>query len=245
MEKLLILIPTYNEKDNVNEIVNLIYENLKNLWEITSILFIDDNSPDGTVVEIINISKRFENGKINLIKRPGKLGLGSAYIEGFKWGIKNNFNYILQMDADLSHNPFYINEIFKECKNFDFIIGSRYVIGGGVKNWGIFRKLLSRGGSLYSKIILGCPINDLTGGFNLWKRNVLENLNLDKIISNGYSFQIEMKYRAYKKGFSFKEVPIIFDDRTKGKSKMSRKIFLEAVINVWKLRYLSMRNKLF
>lgn len=244
MKKLLIVIPTYNEKENIVNLIEIIEDTLSKLhfncekiWDITSLLFIDDNSPDGTAKIIEDISKEYPEGKVNLIKRAGKLGLGTAYITGFKWGIQNSFDYICQMDADLSHNPVYIKDMLDAIKEADFIIGSRYVKGGDVRNWGMLRKFISKGGSLYSKIILWVNINDFTGGFNLWKKEVLEEINLDKIISNGYSFQIELKYRAYKKGFKYKEVPIIFDDRTHGKSKMSKKIFIEAVINVWKLRF--------
>ncbi|MCX8058979.1 MAG: polyprenol monophosphomannose synthase [Spirochaetes bacterium] len=245
MRKLLIVIPTYNEKDNVVSLVENIEEILTKLhfegnkiWDITHLLFVDDNSPDGTATIIEDLSYEYPKGKINIIKRSGKLGLGTAYIEGFKWGIESSFDYICQMDADFSHNPVYIKDMLEATKEADFIIGSRYIKGGDVRNWGFIRRFVSRGGSLYSKIILWININDFTGGFNLWKKEVLLSIDLDKIISNGYSFQIELKYRAYKKGFKYKEIPIVFVDRTNGKSKMSKKIFLEAVVNVWKLRFM-------
>ena len=233
MKKTIIIIPTYNERGNIEKLLNDIYKQNNNL----NILIVDDNSPDKTyeIVEKLMRSK-YEN-KLYLIKRKGKLGLGTAYIEGFKWAINNKYDYIFEMDADFSHNPIYINKFLNEIENNDLIIGSRYVKGGGIKNWGIIRKFISRGGSIYAKLILGLPLNDITGGFKCFKREVLENINLDKIRSNGYSFQIELNYITHLKEYKMKEIPIIFEDRTLGKSKMSKKIFLEAVLMVWWMRF--------
>ncbi len=232
MEKTLIIIPTYNEGENVEKLLEEIYQVKDNL----NILIVDDNSPDKTY-EIIErlMDKKYKN-KLFILKRSGKLGLGTAYIAGFKWALARDYDYIFEMDADFSHNPKYIPEFLKEIKTHDLVIGSRYVPGGGVVNWGIIRKFVSRGGSLYSRIILGAPIKDFTGGFKCFKRKTLKNLNLDKIVSNGYSFQVELNYKVWLKGMKIKEIPIIFEDRTLGKSKMSKKIFLEAILKVLWMR---------
>lgn len=232
MEKTLIIIPTYNESENVEKLLEEIYQVKDNL----NILIVDDNSPDKTY-EIIErlIDKKYKN-KLFILKRNGKLGLGTAYIAGFRWALARDYDYIFEMDADFSHNPKYIPEFLKEIKTYDLVIGSRYVPGGGVVNWGIIRKFVSRGGSLYSRIILGAPIKDFTGGFKCFKRKTLKNLNLDKIVSNGYSFQVELNYKVWLKGMKIKETPIIFEDRTLGKSKMSKKIFLEAILKVLWMR---------
>ena len=175
--------------------------------------------------------------RIYILKRTKKQGLASAYIEGFKKGIDLGFNRFIQMDADFSHKPEYLPLMLENLKKYDFVIGSRNIKGGGVQNWSFFRNLISKAGSLYSKIILFCPINDLTGGFNGWRKEVLEGINLNNIISLGYSFQIELKYKAYKKGFKYIEFPIIFPDRKYGESKMSKDIFFEALKNVVKIRF--------
>jgi len=230
--KTLIIIPTYNERKNIGMLLPEIYK----VNSEVDILVVDDNSPDKTYQLVEELMDSTYKGKLFLLKRAGKLGLGTAYIAGFKWALERGYDYIFEMDADFSHNPIYINDFLREIKNHDLVLGSRYVPGGGVKNWDLFRKIISRGGSLYSKMILGLPFNDLTGGYKCFKREVLEKINLNDIKSNGYSFQIEMTYRAYLKGFKIKETPIIFEDRTVGKSKMSRKIFLEAVLMVIRLR---------
>lgn len=240
MTKYLIIIPTYNEKENIERLINSIFKETKCLS--VNILIIDDNSPDGTAEIVKKISKKYNNN-LFLIKRKKKLGLGSAYLTGFKWGLKNNYDILVEMDADFSHNPIYLPKMIALVKKNDFIVGSRYVKNGEIKNWGILRKFISFGGSLYSRIILGVPIKDLTGGFNVWNKRVLENINLDNIISEGYSFQIELKYRAFQNGFKMFEYPIIFENRFKGKSKMSKKIFFEAIINVLKLKFLKYKNK--
>ncbi|BDU50920.1 polyprenol monophosphomannose synthase [Haliovirga abyssi] len=232
-KKALIIIPTYNESQNIEKLLEEIYNQKNDI----NILIVDDNSPDKTYEIIENLMKDKYNKKLFLLKRAGKLGLGTAYIEGFRWALKNEYDYIFEMDADFSHNPIYIPKFLEEIENNDLIIGSRYVNDGGVKNWGIIRKIVSRGGSLYAKIILGLPLNDITGGFKCFKKEVLENMDLDRIKSNGYSFQVELNYITYLKGYKIKEVPIIFEDRTLGKSKMSKKIFLEAILMVWWMRF--------
>lgn len=230
--KTLIIIPTYNERQNIEPL----FETIFTVNNDVHILVVDDNSPDKTyeLVEELRQSRYLD--KVFLIKRAGKLGLGTAYVAGFEWALSHGYDYIMEMDADFSHDPVYINDFLREIKNADLVIGSRYVPGGGVVNWGVGRKLISRGGSLYSRTILGLPLHDITGGYKCFRREVLESINLDSIKSNGYSFQVEMNYRTYLKGFRIKEVPIIFEDRRVGQSKMSRKIFLEAIMMVWRLR---------
>lgn len=229
--KILIIIPTYNEKDNIDKIINEIFlQSIDNL----EILIVDDNSADGTK-EILNKLK--SQNKINLIERSSKQGLASAYIEGFKYAIEHNFDFIIQMDADFSHNPKYLNEIISNLKTYDVVIASRNIKGGNTKGWSLFRNLISKWGSNYARLILNCPINDLTGGFNGWKRETLKKINLDKIISKGYLFQVEMKYKAYKSKAKIIEIPIIFEQRKHGKSKMSLSIFFEALFNVIKIRF--------
>ncbi len=232
-----IIIPTYNEKENLAPLldkINLLHKSIQNDY-LLKVLFIDDNSPDQTTKGIDKLKSvfRFE---IKYIKRAGKLGLGTAYIAGFKQAIEEKSDIIFQMDADLSHDPLTIREMLKSLKLTDFVIGSRYIKGGKLPKWSIDRKLISAGGNLYARIILGLGIRDYTGGFNGYKREVLEAIDLDQIRSNGYSFQIEMKQRAKSKGFRYTEIPIHFHDRTYGKSKFSGNIFKEALINTWKLR---------
>jgi dolichol-phosphate mannosyltransferase len=228
----LIIIPTYNERQNIEPLFEAIFT----VNNDVNILVVDDNSPDKTYELVDELQQGRYKDKVFLLRRAGKLGLGTAYVAGFKWALANGYDYIMEMDADFSHNPIYINDFLREIKNADLVIGSRYVPGGGVVNWGIGRKFISRGGSLYSRTILGLPLNDITGGYKCFRREVLESINLDSIKSNGYSFQVEMNYRTYLKGFRIKEVPIIFEDRRVGQSKMSRKIFLEAIMMVWRLR---------
>jgi dolichol-phosphate mannosyltransferase len=168
--------------------------------------------------------------------RDRKRGLGTAYIQGFQWGLQNDYQLLVEMDADFSHHPVYLLKMMQQMDHYDCIIGSRYVPGGGVTGWGPLRKIISKGGSLYAGLILGLPFKDLTGGFNIWKRRVLEAIDLSVIRSEGYAFQIELKYRAFKKGFRILESPITFEDRLRGKSKMSRKIVLEAIYRVWQLK---------
>ena len=228
----LIIIPTYNESDNVEKLLDLI----SRTDPAAHVLIVDDNSPDRTYEIVERLMQTSYPGRLFLLKRAGKLGLGTAYIAGFKWALAHDYDYIFEMDADFSHDPKYLPAFLAAIETHDLVLGSRYVPGGGVKNWGLLRKFISRGGSLYARTILGLSLRDLTGGFKCFRRQVLEAIDLDSIKSNGYSFQIEMTYRACCKGFRVFETPIVFEDRTAGKSKMSRKIFLEAVLMVWKLR---------
>ena len=235
-DKTLVIIPTYNELENITDLIPDILNRYKNLE--LDILVVDDNSPDGTGNYIEDLSK--SESKVKLIRRAGKLGLGSAYIEGFKYALKNSYDYIFEMDADYSHSPKEIKNFLKAIKNYDLVLGSRYVSGVNVVNWPIKRLLLSYFANKYTRIITGLPIHDATGGFKCFRRAVLEKIDLNKIKSNGYTFQIEMTFKAWKKGFSIGEIPIIFIDRTAGQSKMSRKIVREAIFMVWKLRIRSM-----
>lgn len=233
MSKTLIIIPTYNERDNINNLLIDIYKNLPE----THILIVDDNSPDKTYELVQELIDNKYGEQLHLYKRAGKLGLGTAYLEGFAWALKRDYSYIFEMDADFSHNPIYLPDFIEAIKDNDLVIGSRYVEGGGVKNWGLIRKFISRGGSIYSKLILGLPLNDITGGFKCFKRETLETIPLERIRSNGYSFQVELNYITFVKGLKIKEIPIIFEDRILGNSKMSKKIFLEAIKMVWKMRW--------
>ncbi len=231
--KSLIIIPTYNEKENIRAILNAVFQEVDDLD--VDVLVVDDGSPDGTgdiVDEMIQ-----GNPRLHVLHREGKQGLGSAYIAGFRWGIKNEYDACIEMDADFSHRPKYLSTMLDHLKTYDFVMGSRYVEGGGTVNWGLGRQIISRGGSFYSRIILGAPIKDFTGGFNGWRRGVLESISLDTMSSDGYSFQIELKYRAFKKKYKFIEFPIVFEDRKVGNSKMSRRIVLEALRKVWSFRF--------
>jgi len=237
--KRLIIIPTYNEKANIEKLINDIQlQNIENL----DILIIDDNSPDGTGEIIKNLQKNNDN--ILIIEREGKLGLGTAYIRGFKYALENNYNQIAQMDADYSHDPKDLIKLFKAVEKYDWAIGSRYKSGINVVNWPLSRLILSYGANIYSRIITGMKIKDGTAGFKCWNKNVLAKIKLDEVKSHGYSFQIEMNFRAWKAGFKFFEVPIVFTDRTLGESKMSKKIVHEAIFMVWKLKYWSITKKI-
>lgn len=235
MEKL-VIIPTYNEKENIEKILLAVYD----LQQDFHVLVIDDGSPDGTADIVRSLQPRF-NGTVFLEERRGKLGLGTAYIYGFKWALEKGYNFIFEMDADFSHNPTDLPRLYDACKNggADVAIGSRYVKGGGVYNWPKNRIALSRGGSLYTRMILWTPVRDQTAGFVCFRREVLETINLDEIHFVGYAFQIEMKFAAWKLGFKLKEVPIQFTDRQFGESKMNRGIIKEGVLGVLKLRWYS------
>ena len=228
--KTLIISPTYNEKDNISTIIHEVFVRDHNYH----MLIIDDNSPDGTADIVRELKKTYSN--LHLEVRDKKNGLGKAYIFGFKWALKRDFEAIVQMDADMSHHPKEIEQMKKLLKNYDLSIGSRYIDGVSVVKWPIRRLILSYGANLYSRIITGMPLRDATGGFKVWKRKVLESIDLDNVKSSGYSFQIEMNFRAWIKGFKLVEHPIIFIDRTIGQSKMSRKIMFEAIWMVWRLR---------
>jgi dolichol-phosphate mannosyltransferase len=228
----LIVIPTYNEIENLTPITDAV---LGVTPETVHVLVVDDGSPDGTGKMADELAKK--NPRLHVLHRTQKQGLGPAYIAGFRWGFQNNFDQIVEMDADFSHNPKYLPTMLDLLNKHDYVLGSRNVPGGGTVNWGILRKIISRGGSFYARTILGVPVRDFTGGFNGWNRKVLEDINLDTMESGGYSFQIELKYRAYRKGYRFIEFPIIFEDRRVGKSKMSSKIVVEALSMVPKLRF--------
>jgi dolichol-phosphate mannosyltransferase len=230
-EKSLVIIPTYNELDNMPKLIPLVLSQN----DIVHILVVDDNSPDGTAKFVEEQARN--NDRIHIIKREKKKGLGTAYITGFKYALKNDFDYIFEMDADFSHDPTEINNFLVAIKENDLVLGSRYIHGVRVQNWPMRRLLLSFFASVYTRLITGLPVRDATGGYKCFRRKVLEAINLDHIKSNGYSFQIEMTFKAYAKGFKIKEIPIVFVDRVKGKSKMSRKIVREAVVMVWKLRF--------
>ncbi len=237
-EKIIIIIPTYNELENIQAMLPLLREK----YPAYDVLIVDDNSPDGTWQFVEEQSKTDE--KIHLLKRSGKLGLGTAYVTGFKYAIENGFDAVVQMDADFSHNPEDIAELVRHLEDNDLVIGSRYTSGVNVVNWPMKRLLLSYFANKYTKVITGLPINDATGGFKAIRIEVLKSLNLDNIRSNGYSFQIEINFKAWKKGFRLKEVPIVFTDRVEGSSKMSKAIVHEAVFMVWKLRFRSITGKL-
>ena len=233
--KTLIIIPTYNEENNISKIIEGIKYSLNSSHDY-SILIVDDNSTDKTKEIIESIIK--QNKNINLLNRPSKMGLASAYIDGFNWGIKQGYECFIQMDADFSHNPKYLPVMLEKLKDNDVVIGSRNIKNGKTKGWSLARNIISKGGSIYSKLVLSCPINDLTGGFNAWRKEILDKINLNTIISKGYSFQIEMKYKAYKNKAKIVEFPIIFEDRKFDKSKMNKEIFFEALLNIIKIRFL-------
>jgi len=234
-----VIVPTYNEVENITTVIN----KLTALNLDLHILVIDDNSPDGTGDIVKNLHKKNEH--IFIIERPGKLGLGTAYIKGFHWALERGYKYILEMDADLSHNPNDVPRLIKACKKgADLTIGSRYSEGVNVVNWPIKRLLLSYGANKYTRFVTRMPVKDATAGFKCFHRDVLEAIDLSKVKSSGYSFQIEMNFRAWKKGFNIIEVPIIFIERSEGHSKMSKSIVYEAVFMVWKLKLLSMLGRL-
>ncbi|MDA3838853.1 MAG: polyprenol monophosphomannose synthase [Candidatus Delongbacteria bacterium] len=229
--EILVIIPTYNEIENVEKMINTVL----NLDNKIDILIVDDNSPDKTG-EFVKAEYSKEK-RVNLIERAGKLGLGTAYIEGFKFALEQNYEFIIEMDCDFSHNPKDILRLLEAVEGNDLVIGSRYIQGVNVVNWPLRRLILSMGASLYTRIITGMPIKDATSGFKCFKRKVIEAIKLDEIHSNGYSFQIEMHYRSWEKGFKIKEIPIVFTDRIDGISKMGKHIVKEAIFMVWKLRF--------
>ena len=231
--KKLIIIPTYNEKENIENIIRKVFS----LETQFNILIIDDGSPDNTAQIVKNLQNEFSN-KLFIEERTGKLGLGTAYIHGFKWALKNNYDFIFEMDADFSHDPDDLPRLLHACRNGggDLAIGSRYVKGVNIVNWPMSRLLMSYFASKYVKTITGMPINDSTAGFKCYSRKVLEKINLDSIEFVGYAFQIEMKFKSWKYGFKIKEVPVIFTDRQEGSSKMSGGIFYEALFGVIKMK---------
>jgi dolichol-phosphate mannosyltransferase len=233
----LVIIPTFNEKENIQDIV-LEIMGLEGDFEL---LVIDDGSPDGTASIVKSLQEQFPE-RLHLMERKGKLGLGTAYIEGFKYALKNGYAFIFEMDADFSHNPKDLLKLFEACSDpeVDMVIGSRYITGVNVVNWPMGRVLMSFFASKYVQFITGMPIKDATAGFKCYSRKVLQAINLDKIRFIGYAFQIEMKFTAWKLGFNIKEIPIIFTDRTRGTSKMSTHIFREAVMGVIYMKFKSL-----
>lgn len=229
--KIAVIIPTYNEKKNIENIIKAILD--LGIFGL-EVIVVDDNSPDGTakIVEAL----RETNPRVHLIWRPKKMGLGTAYISGFKYALKNGAQYVLEIDADLSHDPKMIPIFLEEIKKNHLVVGSRYSNGISIVNWPLHRLMLSLLAGKYVRLVTGMKLSDPTSGFKCYRKEVLEAINLDKIKSNGYSFQIEMKYRIYRRGFSIGEVPIIFIDRQNGASKMSKAIIFEALIIAWKLR---------
>jgi dolichol-phosphate mannosyltransferase len=229
-EKSLIIIPTFNELDNIRKMI----PDILGRYDNADILIVDDGSPDGTGVFVEQLTR--ESNRIKLIKRSGKMGLGTAYIAGFKYALQNGYDYVFEMDADFSHDPKEIGNFLEAIKNYDLVLGSRYKTGVNVINWPMRRLMLSYFANSYTRFVTGLPVRDATGGFKCFRRKVLESIDLDSIKSNGYAFQIEMTFKAFKKGFKIAEIPIIFTDRFHGTSKMSKKIVREAVLMVWKLR---------
>jgi dolichol-phosphate mannosyltransferase len=232
MKPALVVIPTYNERDNIGPITEAVLA----AEPRADILIVDDNSPDGTGQLADALAAK--QPRIAVLHREKKEGLGRAYLHAFRWGLDRGYQFIIEMDADFSHDPKYLPQLIDAAQGgADLVLGSRYVPGGGTVNWGLGRKILSRGGSLYARSILGVKVRDLTGGFKCFNRRVLEAIELDQVVSSGYGFQIELTYRTLKKGFTVKEIPIVFEDRRVGQSKMSRKIFVEAMAVVWRLRF--------
>lgn len=232
MNSALVIIPTYNERENLEAITSAVLSSESR----ADILVVDDNSPDGTGQLADDLAKK--HARIHVLHRQQKQGLGKAYLEAFAWALAQGYQLIIEMDADFSHDPKYLPVLIDTALGgADLVVGSRYVPGGGTVNWGLVRRLISKGGSLYARSILGVRIRDLTAGFKCFNRRVLEAIELDQVQASGYAFQIELTYRALKKGFTVKEVPIMFEDRRVGQSKMSQKIFIEGMTTVWKIKF--------
>lgn len=227
----LICMPTYNEAENLESIVEAIHEEVPEV----DVLVIDDDSPDGTGEIADRMAE--EDERVHVLHRTEKAGLGPAYIAGFRWGLERDYDAILEMDADFSHRPKYLPDMLEGLDDHDVVVGSRYVEGGGTEDWGWLRRVLSRGGGVYARTILGFDVQDPTAGFVAWRREVLEALDLDAVEASGYVFQIELKYRADQQGFSILEIPITFPDRVAGESKMTADIALEAITRVWSIRW--------
>jgi len=234
----ILIIPTYNEKDNVEELVRRIFS----IEPAIHILFVDDNSPDGTAQLIRKLQEN--HPAVHLLSRPGKLGLGTAYIAGFRYAVANNYDFIFEMDADFSHDAREIPNFLAAIDHNDLVLGSRYIRGVNVINWPLKRLLISYYANAYTRLVTGVPIRDCTGGFKCFRREVLAALDLNQVKSNGYGFQIEMNVRVWRKNFRVQEIPIIFVDRIYGESKLSTKIMWEAIFLVWRLRFLHLIGKL-
>jgi dolichol-phosphate mannosyltransferase len=224
------VLPTYNERDNLTELIPVVLEDRR-----FDVLVVDDNSPDGTA-DAVEMLKNDFPGRVHLIRRPGKLGLGTAYLEGFHWALTREYDLICEMDADFSHDPHVLPRLADATCSADLVLGSRYVPGGKTVNWSTVRRMLSRGGSAYARAVLGLQYQDLTGGFKCFRRQVLESIDLDSVDSTGYAFQIEMTYRAHQAGFRVIEIPITFHERRAGCSKMDSSIVAEALLRVWLMR---------
>jgi dolichol-phosphate mannosyltransferase len=236
MSKNLVIIPTYNEIENIEKMIRTVFD----LPREFQVLIVDDGSPDGTANKVKELQQEFAN-KLHIEERKGKLGLGTAYIHGFKWALARDYDFIFEMDCDFSHNPKDLMRLLDACENgADVSVGSRYIKGGQVSNWPIGRILMSYFASVYVRIVLWLPVKDTTAGFKCYSKKVLQTVDLDAVRFMGYAFQIEMKYRAYKKGFKIVEVPIMFTDRVLGVSKMSTKIFKEAFLGVVQMRFMKM-----
>jgi len=235
--KALIIFPTYNERENIGGIIGAVLEGDPRI----EVLVVDDDSPDGTGEIVAKLAK--VNKRVHLIHRERKGGLGSAYIEGFGYALRNGYDYIFEMDADFSHDPKYIPDFLEKIKECDLVIGSRYIRGVNVINWPMKRLLLSYYANIYTRIVTGLPLKDATGGFKCYRREVLEGIDIGGVRSDGYSFQIEMSYKAWKKGYRICEIPIVFVDRQAGESKMSKKIVREAIWMVWRLRFASLLGR--
>lgn len=236
--KALIIVPTYNERENLEELVRRIFDQKLP----TEILIVDDNSPDGTGALADEMAAR--DPRVHVMHRAGKMGLGSAYVAGFKWALARDYEAVFEMDADFSHNPDSLGDFLREIEHADLVLGSRYLHGVTVVNWPLSRLILSYTANLYSRVITGMPVKDLTGGFKCFRRQVLEAIDLDRVRSDGYAFQIEINFKAWRKGFRIQEIPILFVDRRAGVSKMSRRIVREAAWMVWRLRLLDLLGAL-
>ena len=238
-ERFVVIVPTYNEADNLPRIVPRILEQDPRI----DVLVVDDGSPDGTG-DIADALSR-ESGRVHVLHRSGKQGLGKAYLDAFRWGLERDYSLFFEMDADFSHRPDDLPALIEKASDFDVVLGSRYVDGRvTVINWPMSRLLISYFGSRYARFVTRLPVRDATGGFNCWRRAVLESLDFERIESNGYTFQIELKLRAWRKGFTLTEIPIVFEERESGESKMSKRIVREAVWKVWKLRLLDLIGRL-
>jgi len=238
-DRALVIVPTYNERFNIARLIPAILAQDPSL----EILVVDDGSPDGTGAIVDGIATN--NPRVHVIHREGKLGLGTAYIAGFRWALERKYDLVFEMDADFSHNPERLPEFLEAIRESDVVLGSRYQDGHvNVVNWPMSRLFLSYGANIYARFVTGLPIFDTTGGFKCFRRNVLESIDLNSVKSNGYAFQIEMSYRAWKRGFRLLEIPIIFVDRTEGVSKMSKKIVREAIWMVWRLRWWSLTGRI-
>lgn len=237
-ERALVIIPTYNERTNLPLLVPAVLAQDPRL----EILVVDDNSPDGTGALADELARR--EPRVHVLHRPAKAGLGKAYLAGFRWALERGYDFVFEMDADFSHDPKYLPDFLREIQDADLVVGSRYKTGVNVVNWPLSRLLLSVGANRYARCVTGLPLTDSTGGFKCFRRAVLEAIPLDRVKSNGYAFQIEMSFRAWRKGFRIKEIPIVFTDRVEGQSKMNKRIVREAIWMVWWLRLRALRGAL-